>query len=210
MNDFTKSSALVSRTSSMSSRIASMSSSSCSLRSVTASAGAGAASVGSSSSWDLRGCFCSCAMATSCDRTLVRRCLDPIHSPERCDPNTPDENRARTHTAWLPQTGTKAWWAGNDLFLVRKKTDVSPSQGLPPWSAGYLCARVRACPRHRARHVRGPAPHPAAVRLSCWGRDDAPAPDGQAPEAAGGAPEEAAQEEAAQEEAAPQAEAQAE
>src|SRR3954451_111814 len=118
MNDFTKSSALVSRTSSMSSRIASMSSSSCSLRSETASAGAGAASAGSSSSWDLRGCFCSCAMETSCDRTLVRRCLDPIHSPEPSCPNTPGEKRRPQHPARLPRNRTKPWWAGRDLLLV--------------------------------------------------------------------------------------------
>src|SRR3954471_8265252 len=220
MNDFTKSSALVSRTSSMSSRIASMSSSSCSLRSETASAGAGAASAGSSSSWDLRGCFCSCAMATSCDRTLVRRCLDPIHSPERCAANTPDENGAVAHAACLPPNRSKPWWAENDLFLVRKKTDVSPPQGLPPWSAGYPCACLGACPCHRARHARGPAPHAALVRPR--GCDEhAPAPDCQADQAAGAAPDppqaqapqEAAQEEAAQEageEAAPEAQAEAE
>src|SRR5690606_23199040 len=64
MNDFTKSSALVSRTSSISSRIASMSSSSCSLRSVVASDGAASCAT-SSDSLERRGCFCSCAIVNS-------------------------------------------------------------------------------------------------------------------------------------------------
>ena len=88
-------------------------------------------------------------------------------------------------------------------------------QGRPVTSARAVRPRcLRACLGHRARHVRGPAPHPAAVRRSCRCRDHAAAPDCQAPEAAGGAPdapqaeapapEEAAPEEAAPEEAAPQ------
>src|SRR6478736_1839700 len=60
MNDFTKSSALVSRTSSISSRIASTSSSIISLRSATSDSTT--SSVAVSSCEDLRGCFCSWAM----------------------------------------------------------------------------------------------------------------------------------------------------
>src|SRR6476661_3109428 len=60
MNDFTKSSALVSRTSSISSRIASTSSSIISLRSATSVSTT--SSVAVSSCEDLRGCFCSWAM----------------------------------------------------------------------------------------------------------------------------------------------------
>src|SRR3546814_4142810 len=65
MNDFTKSSALVSSTSSISSRIASMSSSSCSLRSATADSGATVSSSTGASSVDFFGCFCSCAMSST-------------------------------------------------------------------------------------------------------------------------------------------------
>src|SRR4051812_29073805 len=70
MNDFTKSSALVSSTSSISPRIASMSSSSCSLRSDTSLCDA--PSVCSWVSEDFFGCFCSCAMRSSSMQVTVK------------------------------------------------------------------------------------------------------------------------------------------
>ena len=96
MNDFTKSSALVSSTSSISSRMASTSSSSTSLRSATSVSTTSSVVV---SSWvDLRGCFCSWAMSPTLSRkrsaardalgsgswTLRSRTPDRLAPPARC------------------------------------------------------------------------------------------------------------------------------